>query len=114
MKATLIVTALMTAGLALAPAQAANHAQPVTQITVRHADLDLANPAGAGAMLRRLEAAANQACGGRPDLRLIYAQRFFHRCVETALDDAVAQLDAPLVTALHVGEPPRFAGRQSD
>lgn len=115
MKATLVVTATMAAGMALAEAQAANLAQPVTEVTVRYDELDLARPAGAEAMLKRLKQAAERACGGRPDNRLLSDQRMFHQCVETALDDAVIELDAPLVTALHAGESlPQLAAGDSD
>lgn len=112
MKTPLIVTALLTAGMAFTEAQAANQTQPVTQITVRYDDLDLSKPAGAEAMLIRLKRAAERACGYAPDARAAVRWRY-NRCFDAALADAVEQLDAPLVSALHTDRHDRRIARNT-
>lgn len=102
MKRILLTAAASFAAFALTAPASASGARPDPQeVSVHYGDLDLAKPAGAEAMLNRLERAAERACGGEPDLRALYAQRLFNRCVDDALNQAVARLDAPLVTSLH-------------
>lgn len=112
MKSTLIAAALAFTSLtAIAPAQADDWSQRVPQIDVPYGDLNLSNPAGAQVMLRRIKSAASKVCGGYPYPAAGTVLRY-RRCVRTATDGAVAQLNAPLVTALHTGRPitdPRFA-----
>lgn len=73
----------------------------VRRLDVAHADLDLSTSDGARRFLDRLERAAVQVCGGRPDIRDLEANRSFKACVERSMDGAVAQLRAPRVTALY-------------
>ena len=103
MKTTLIAATLVIAGFAaIAPAQA----EALPEVRVPYSDLNLSNPAGAQAMLRRIKAAASRVCGGYPDTREITEKRLYQRCVKMATDQAVAQLNAWLVTALHTGGQP--------
>jgi UrcA family protein len=75
-------------------------------IDVPYSDLNLGNPTGAKAMLRRIAKAAELVCGGRPDMREMSDRSVFKTCVRVAVADAVGQLNAPLVTALHEGRDP--------
>jgi len=86
------------AALCAAPAFAqTDEAAPA--MTVRYGDLDLNNPAGARAMLQRIDLAATDVCGGIPDLRDPGRLAAFNRCRATAAHRAVSELDAPLVSA---------------
>lgn len=115
MKNVVLTAAAILAGLAFTTSAGAYEpAISTPHASVRYSDLDLGKPAGAETMFNRLKQAATRVCGGKPDSRLIFEQRIFRRCVDNALDDAVAKLDAPLVTALHADQAPRFARRESD
>jgi UrcA family protein len=72
---------------------------PVT--TVRHADLDLDDPADAQTMLRRIHKAAAAVCRASPlaggnDIGDIER---FDACYRQSVERAVVQLDSPRVTA---------------
>ena len=94
---------LTLAALAFASLSAIAQARPVdvVKIEVSYADLNLSNPAGAAVMLRRIEAAASKACGGRPDTRDMNGRAHYRACVETAVKGALAELNAWRVTELH-------------
>ena len=105
MKRTLIAVALALASVSITTNGAvADDQRP--QIDVPYGDLNLANPTGAKVMLRRIAKAAEFVCGGRPDLCEMSDRSVFKRCTRIAVADAVAQLNAPLVTALHEGRDP--------
>lgn len=110
MKTTLFAAALAFTGLAaILPAHADSS---IPQVRVAYGDLNLSHPAGAQTMLNRINEAASRVCGGIPHPRELMEKRFYRTCVRAATDNAVAQLNAPLVTALHTGQPitdPRFA-----
>jgi UrcA family protein len=76
------------------------------QLDVPYGDLNLAKPEGAKVMLQRIAGAAELVCGGRPSIRDMHERSVFRRCVRVTVADAVGQLRAPLVTALHEGRDP--------
>lgn len=92
----------------------------VEKVTVSHADIDLGTPAGAEAMLARLDRAASEACGGRPPPMLnsdglaAAVKREHRRCMAAALYAAVQGLGAPLVSAAYVSRGPdvRYASKE--
>jgi UrcA family protein len=69
----------------------------VSHVTVIYGDLDLNRPAGAKAMLGRIDNAAHEVCGARP--RELERLGPYLACVHHATVSAVAKLHAPLVTA---------------
>ena len=86
------------AALYAAPALAqTDEAAPA--MTVRYGDLDLNAPAGARAMLQRIDVAAADVCGGMPDIRDPGRLAAFDRCRTAAAHRAVSEVDAPLVSA---------------
>lgn len=106
MKKTLFVSAL-----AFLSISSAAYAEPVTlgegetpHFDVPYGDLNLANPKGAAVMMRRISFAATLACGGAPDIRELRERRMFKTCVRETKEQAVHQLNAPLVTALLLDE----------
>jgi UrcA family protein len=105
MKRTLIAIALALASVTTTTnGVMADDTRP--HIDVPYGDLNLGNPTGAKAMLRRIAKAAELVCGGRPDMREMSDRSVFKTCVRVAVADAVGQLNAPLVTALHEGRDP--------
>ena len=70
-------------------------------IEVRYADLDLDKEAGVANLYVRLKNAAEQVCdtGYRPPA--LFLSSSWRACVTAALDQAVANLDRPAVTAYH-------------
>ena len=71
------------------------------QITVSYTDLDISRPAGAQILLQRLGAAANNVCGGQPDMRNLGMQGYFRSCFSQAMNGAVAAVHSPLVAELY-------------
>jgi UrcA family protein len=104
MKCTLLAAVFAWASLSgLAFAQTRDELK-IRSVQVHYGDLDLSRVDGAARMLHRIERAASRACGGRPDGRDRQDLGFYRMCVSAAADEAVANLNAPLVTALHRSE----------
>lgn len=93
---------LASASVAQAGPSAA-HAD-VRRIGVPMSDLNLAQPAGAAAMLARIEQAAGAVCGGLPLPRELRRTQHYRACRTAAVEQAVRKLNAPLVTARFHGE----------
>ena len=92
----LAVTAVTLVGAA--PVAAQSVADTVS-VSVRYGDLDISKSAGAEIMLRRIDRAAVQICGGKPDQRLLGERAAFEKCRVSTIDRSVDALDAPMVTA---------------
>lgn len=106
MKAPLITGLLLAIA---APAAAGDHARKASAFpaaSVRHDDLNLNASIGTGVMLTRIEAAARKVCGPAPLIQELGASSRHRACVEGTMDDAVAKLNAPMVTAVHHGRNP--------
>lgn len=104
-----LIAVLVAAGSAAQAGPVAEPGAPTT--TFRYDDLDLADPAGATAMLARIRHAAARVCRASPftggtDINSIER---FDACYRQSVDRAVAQLDAPRVTAAFEA---RSAGRK--
>lgn len=74
----------------------------VFETTALLGDLDLNRASGAKAALDRIRFAARKVCGERPSPSDLVATHSHRACVRLAVDNAVAALDAPLVTARHM------------
>ena len=74
----------------------------VKTTTVSFADLDLSKAAGAQTLYNRIKVAARRVCG--PADRYTYGapNNAFRKCFVAAVADAVAQVDRPSLTALHL------------
>jgi UrcA family protein len=64
-------------------------------VIVHYQDAELQTPAGAAKLASRVRSAAFKVCGGSDPL--IFMGAGFGRCQRTAIDRAVATLNAPLV-----------------
>lgn len=69
---------------------------------VEFADLDLAKPADAKLLYRRLKMAASEVCVGYPLTKSIARNTPRARCEQAAITDAVEAIDDPNLTALHL------------
>ena len=81
---------------AAAPADAGSN-----QITVHFGDLNVDRPAGAAVLYRRIRAAAQSVCGDRQPPGAHMTSPAWSSCVAQAIDEAVARVDRPAVTAYH-------------
>jgi UrcA family protein len=89
---------LLCTAAVMATAAIAN--ETVTSIGVSYVATDLANPAGAKALYRRIQRAARLVCQ-QPDMRELPEYRLYQQCFDRAVDEAVAKVDSSAVTALH-------------
>jgi UrcA family protein len=73
------------------------------QVAVRHGDLNLSNERDARIMLRRIDRAAIDACGGQHPFGLYdgSTQQEFERCRADAVARTVAKLAAPMLTRIY-------------
>jgi UrcA family protein len=100
------------ATLSCAAPVVAQTSDAVPRVLVKYGDLNIGSPAGAQALLERIEAAANTACGGAPDIRQLNQLASFEACRRSAVAGAVAAIDSPMLTATaHGGSPGSFAAR---
>lgn len=74
------------------------------QKVVRYADLDLAKTQDAAALYTRLERAAKSVCRETFVGRDLTSKRLRINCEAEAIDEAVAEIDAASLTALHSAE----------
>jgi UrcA family protein len=100
------------AALAWAAPVLAQTSDTVPSVAVKYGDLNIGSPAGAKALLDRIEAAANTACGDRPDIRVLSQWASFEACRKSAVARAVDAVDSPVLTAMAHGDAlARFAAR---
>jgi UrcA family protein len=97
---TALVVLLVGCGTALADSARPTTLNPAP-ITVRYGDLNLANPEGARVLYRRISVAARNACG--PNFAQWYpgVRAAWKECYKATVDQAVKQVNAPALTALH-------------
>jgi UrcA family protein len=70
-------------------------------IAVKYADLDLNRPADVKTLYQRIRHAAYGACGQRELTGSHSALPSWQQCVRDAVEQAVARLDRPALTAYH-------------
>jgi UrcA family protein len=99
---SMIATTAVTAGLILSAtaAQAAGVVE-VTKLRVQFADLNLNTPHGAHELYARLSGAADIACGDQAELADISEMRAIAACRQKAIEDAVARINRPRLTAVY-------------
>jgi len=98
------------ATLSCAASVLARTSDTVPSVLVKYGDLNVSSPAGAQVLLKRIEAAANTACGGAPDIRQLNQRASFEACRRSAVARAVVAVDSPMLTA-HGGSAASFAAR---
>jgi UrcA family protein len=84
----------------------------VPSVTVKYGDLNIGSRPGAQMLLKRIEAAANTACGGAPDIRQLNQLASFETCRRSAIARAVVGVGSPALTAVaRGGNQASFAAR---
>lgn len=88
-------------------ASAQTPSRPMVSETVSYADLDLSTEAGAGKLLKRLDLAAQRACGPEPTHSPLMPRvtALYDLCVREAVDVAVLRIGSPIVTAVYNAAP---------
>ena len=97
----------LVSGLAL-PAQADDAFPSEPSIKVKFRDLDLSKPEGAAALYQRIERSARLVCKDSSSPYDAGRVATFDRCYKAAIQDAVASINQPQLTALHrakIGKP---------
>jgi UrcA family protein len=84
-------------------------AYELRQVKVRFDELDLSKPAGAEALYRRLQSAAAKVCDSKS---FLYKNRRDHTCYQTALTNAVVQVNSPLLSQIHGMQMERVAAEK--
>jgi UrcA family protein len=98
-----VSTSLLLAGLALSAAQyvrAATSADTPLHLVVNYSNVDVSTPAGAKFLYDRLHEAAEQVCAPLDRAGDMNLTRRYRACVQTAVSNAVQELDKPLLTQL--------------
>ena len=107
-----VLSLAAAAALSCAAPVLAQTSDTVPSVSVKYGDLNIGSPADARVLLKRLEAAANTACGGAPDIRQLNQWTSFEACRRSAVARAVVAVDSPMLTAVaHGGSPAGFAAR---
>ena len=94
----------LASALAVLSANPALAGDPAKSIKVGYGDLDLSTQAGAATLYNRIRGAARQVCGYEGDS---FADKaIWKSCFSGAIDNAVATVNNPRLTALHQGQSP--------
>lgn len=84
----------------------------ISHVAVSYGDLDLTRAEGVKALTYRLKSAVNQVCGSAATSASLTIRRKITACREHAMNNAVAEINAPLLTALYgADEAAQFARR---
>jgi UrcA family protein len=80
------------------------HMMETQSVLVRFGDVDLSSTAGAEQLYRRLERAARDVCSEDDwsTRRKLWLQQGIEECKARAIDDAVARVNSPALTDLHL------------
>jgi UrcA family protein len=100
------LAAALSIGAVICAAAAGAATAQTTQQNVQAisiADLDLSSADGARAFLKRIDIAAQAACGGQPVNSPLFPREpgLFEKCVREAVTTAVRSTDEPMVASLH-------------
>ena len=94
-------------GLSLyAPAAFAGLNDDPPSLKVSYKELDVSKPAGAEELYRRIKRAANTVCDESfRSMGPLRSAGHEKKCIEKAIDNAVSDVNEPLLTALWQGQP---------
>ena len=98
---TALVALGFTTGAYAAPANAVADDDSSVSVRIQVGDLDLHSALGAKAALFRIQFAAEDICGGKPDIRFPTELAAYRTCMKATVDQTVASLGNPLVAALN-------------
>lgn len=103
-----LVGGLATLSLSLAAQNAVADTgfDDVKTATVSFGDLDLSKAAGAKTLYSRIKRAARTVCGPYDSIQM---RRAWRQCLDTAISNAVADINQPTLAALHAEKGKRTA-----
>jgi UrcA family protein len=99
-------TAAAACAVVLLPGQAhasdiGNSYEEPTSVTVHFSDLDLSRPRAVNTLYLRLREASELVCGDDTEMIDLELRSELERCNQSAIEDAVKQVDRPSLTALY-------------
>jgi UrcA family protein len=105
MKTSIAMLVLLVAASVGAPAMATISTKPnaeqAHQVRVRYGDLNLNTEQGADELYRRISYAAHEVCSDVVVPSYVLLESAYRQCRQTAMQDAVAKVDRPRLTALY-------------
>ncbi len=109
-----VALALAGSMFALSISQAAQAGAPAAPaLQVKIGDLDLEKPAGVEALYQRLQFAAQKVCGPSSVTGTRISMREQKACVNSAVENAVHQINKPALTAYHESHGDRGAAQKT-
>lgn len=108
-RASLAVALTVMSCLPLAHAESVSEVR--SQYEVDYSDLDLSRAQGAVALYHRLQRAAEHVCGSHWTSTRLVAR--YHRCVRTAMESAVADVNEPLLSSYHQSKTRQYVATAS-
>jgi UrcA family protein len=106
----LLASGLAAVVLGLASASSFATTSGARSMKVSYGELDLSKSSGAETLYRRIKKAAYVVCGAYDSpMPWIYTAK--SQCFKTAVDDAVAKVNSPLLTSVHRNENTRLASK---
>jgi UrcA family protein len=97
----LAALAAVSCSVGASQALAAREPSEVPSRKVSYADLNLSTLAGATTLYRRIQQAARSVCGTDDGGRSIGPHLQWRKCYESAIADAIAKVNSPMLTAVH-------------
>jgi UrcA family protein len=98
-----LATVLLASAASFTSAAPLEKFDAAPSVKVHFGDLDLTKPAGVDTLYRRIQQAARMVCRDSASPYEIGRARVFRKCYDTAIDTAVSDVSAPLLTARHDG-----------
>jgi len=96
----LLATATLATGLTVSHASAATTYEEPVNVVVRYSDLNLSQAGDARALYDRIQRAAHEACGDHM-FESLDRLVLFHKCVDRAVSNAVANVSSRQLTEIH-------------
>jgi UrcA family protein len=102
MKNLTTMIAVASFALSMGTIAHADSAGEFRSVTVKYADVNTASDQGAAVLFHRLTNAAKNVCRDLEPGRSLGVMRAYNSCIQTALSNAVADVDRPAVSAYAV------------
>ena len=98
---TLTLAAALVVPFAIAHADRVGQLDGTPKIVVNYEDVDISNPQGLAVLYSRIQYAAMNICGYDRLHKELARQRRPAACYRAAVDDAINQVNQPVLTAYH-------------
>jgi UrcA family protein len=101
---SLFLMSAMSACTEVATASAIDNTIEVSTRRVKFGDLDLSHSQGAAALYTRIHSAARDVCRAPAFIGKFESQNATETCIQHAIDRAVTEVDAPLLTTYYLAK----------